>query len=100
MAKLASIVKKHKAKLEQIHKASCLELNTRVTESTPVDTGRARQSWSPEGSLKIGMPYKFVSGLSYIRKLEYGHSQQAPKGMLRINVRNWGDIVRGKANEL
>lgn len=112
MASLASIVKKHKAKIGLIHKASCLELNTRIVEGTPRDTGIARASWTPDGSLRIGQPYKFVSTLKYMHSLEYGvdgvvyddgreaHSPQAPNGMLRINVRNWGDIVRGKANEL
>ncbi len=98
MAKVStsSWTRKQKARLPQIHKGACLELNTRITEATPVDTGRARQSWTPTGSLRIGMPYAFSSGLSYIKPLEYGHSQQAPTGMLRINVRNWGDIVRSQ----
>jgi len=96
VANLNALIKKYKGKHSAIHKGACLELNTRITESTPVDTGRARQSWSPQGSLRIGEPYQFSSGLSYIRPLEYGHSQQAPTGMLRINIRNWGDIVRGQ----
>lgn len=94
MANLNALIKKYKGRHAEIHKGACLELNTRITESTPVDTGRARQSWTPIGFLRVGAPYQFTSNLEYIKPLEYGSSQQAPAGMLRINVRNWGDIVR------
>ena len=94
MAKLNALISKYKGDLSRVHKDSCLLLNNRITEATPVDTGRARQSWSPEGSFTVGAEYKFSSNLSYIRALEYGHSQQSPVGMLRINLRNWAAIVK------
>lgn len=83
---------------------------TRITERTPVDTGRARASWD----IKEGSPSDFVpgedddeasidlakfagdisgtesvfitSGLDYIRYLEDGSSTQAPAGMIAITL--------------
>ena len=97
MAKLSALIRKYKHRHAEIHKGACLTLNNRIIEGTPVGiTGNAKASWSGQGNFRIGSEYKFSSGLEYIVPLEYGHSPQArnPDGMLRINVRNWGQIVR------
>ena len=85
-----------------------LTLHGKITLGHPVDTGRARASWNlAEGSIDMSVhppvpkgttvPPKQVSGagisgrsviyvtnsLPYIVPLEYGHSQQAPFGMVR-----------------
>lgn len=95
-----------------VFRRSWLQLLRDVVLMTPVRTGRARGSWN--GS--IGQPdftvsqavdstgqltlaklvtvfasapagiWWLASGLPYIRALEYGHSQQAPGGMVRIAV--------------
>ena len=95
MAELSEILKRYKDDLRRIHRDSCFELGNRITEATPVDKGRARQSWGANGAPVLGSNYKFSSPLEYIVPLEYGHSSQAPNGMLRINVRNWQSIVEG-----
>lgn len=94
MAKLSDILKRYKGDLNRVYVDSCVELSNRVKEATPVDTGRARQSWSSNGNPLLGTTYRFTNNLEYIVPLEYGHSPQAPGGMLRINVRNWNSIVR------
>jgi len=81
-------------KLRPIYIGSILELGNRVQEDTPFDKGRARASWSHSGPITFGVIHRFTSNLEYIIPLEYGHSDQAPNGMLRRNARNWNAIVR------
>jgi hypothetical protein len=74
---------------------------------TPVDTGNARGSWvfgvgkPPEdagntaasgvsnaiSTAPVGQPWVLANHVRYIRALEYGHSGQAPQGMVRVVVR-------------
>lgn len=94
-----------------------------VGVGTPVDTGRARGGWQVEigkapagegppdkqggatiaaGSAQIGRVVGgdiiyIVNNVPYIEKLEYGHSQQAPQGMLRVALAAYPGIVRGAA---
>ena len=84
-----------------------LEAWTRITDRTPVDTGRARASWqikegepsstipdeedhadpSPPVVLFKGKKSVFVtSALDYIIYLEGGSSNQAPAGMVEITM--------------
>jgi hypothetical protein len=79
-----------------------LTLINKITYGTPVDTGRARANWFlAEGAPRIettdattpqnhaavrltGRTMIFITNsLPYIVPLEYGHSKQAPYGMLR-----------------
>ena len=98
-------------------------LGTRVIQGTPVRDGFARANWNfavgapdttnqdkgnqSEAELvasvpdfRVGMVAYFINSLPYIRRLEYGWSDQAPKGMLRLNVAEWGDINREVARNL
>jgi len=92
-----------------------LDLYAKITMRTPVDTGRARASWGIDvgrpsnyvagerlgGSENITQMAKLravtdkrlgettiwlFNNLPYIVPLEYGHSGQAPNGMVRISV--------------
>lgn len=91
----------------------CMDLTAAIIMGTPVDTGRARNSWVAT----LGAPYRgqvrttdktggraiaraqktaeaapggvfyLTNNLPYIRRLEYdGWSKQAPRGMVRIAV--------------
>ena len=77
-----------------------LQLHRKIVLGTPVDTGRARANWqisesAPELGVILGRdlaPIPKLSGdttiyitnsLPYIVPLEYGHSKQAPHGMVR-----------------
>lgn len=95
MARLDAIVRKYKGDLERLHRDSCLELNGRIIDGTPVgETGVAQGGWDSNGPPVLYRNYSFTNNVEYIVPLEYGHSQQAPNGMLRINVRNWPSIVK------
>ena len=90
--------------------------------ATPVDTGRASQSWnimkngidptvpvkgtyparsaieilsdvSKLGKIKDDDKIYISSSLSYIEPLERGHSRQAPSGMLTISVNRWNKYI-------
>jgi hypothetical protein len=55
------------------------ELALRIQARTPVDTGNARDGWNIDGDA-------IVNFVEYIQYLEYGHSQQAPNGMVRVTL--------------
>ncbi len=86
-----------------------------VAPGTPIDTGFARSSWTvginqpgeailppdnvekrtyPEGGADMsaiataaaGDEVYILNGASYIKGLEYGHSNQAPRGMVRLTL--------------
>jgi hypothetical protein len=94
--------------VEQVMQKLTIDLQARIVQRTPVDTGRARSSWittteqpsdwtPPEGA--TGNPPAvpttdidhqkkvfIVSNLPYIEPLENGHSQQAPAGMVAVSI--------------
>jgi hypothetical protein len=120
---LARIAAKRKKSLVTVARESLIELGTNVITGTPVDKGAAQGNWNSAygtadestranvvgagasiGSLEsklrvlgLGDLFYMTNGLPYIRKLEYGSSEQAPSGMLRVNVVNWQDIVARRA---
>jgi len=91
-----------------------MEAFERVVLKTPVDTGRARASWSPSigapttasypermdksGGVSIAAAQRaafdwncigsifLCNNLPYVGALEYGHSKQAPAGMVRVTL--------------
>ena len=91
-----------------------------IIEGTPVDTGLARGNWQtgvnaakagpidrldPMGGaaseevsmemngVKLGDQVWFTNDLRYIASLEYGHSKQAPYGMVRLAVLKFQFVV-------
>lgn len=101
----------------------------RLVEATPVDTGYARASWAigfnalPQfqftgdaddnpGSVpppdfgaivlqaKAGDTIFIVNNANYIQRLEYGHSQQAPRGMVRPVMASVGHLVRETLSQI
>lgn len=87
-------IKKAFAQLrKQLKKAPIAAMNeafTRIKRRTPVDTGRARESWV----LDFGKRSEITSDLHYMEALEFGYSKQAPQGMLRITAREMPAIVK------
>ena len=49
---------------------------------------------------KVGDKLFFTNSLPYARRLEYGHSQQAPNGMVRIAAAQWQHIVTKLAGKI
>lgn len=112
-------------KVDRIRRASALELFKLVIYATPVDTGRLRGNWQttvgspaaaelarvdPGGSAAMAEAMTnlgglldvvwFVNNLPYAEAIEYGHSKQAPEGMVRRHVAQWPRIVAAKAKAL
>ncbi len=110
MAQLNAILDGYKGDLLKVATKSATELGARVKDGTPIGkTGNARKSWKDNGPLMIGKRYEYLSkGVDYVKYLEYGskytaprgHSPQAPRGMVRINVIKWRSIVRKHAKSI
>lgn len=110
-------------RVDQVRRASALELFSLVIDATPVDTGRLRGNWqvsinSPvtsetsrldksgglakaEALANLGSLVDIVymtNNLPYVEAIEFdGHSAQAPSGMFRLSVMRWEEIVKKKA---
>lgn len=124
---IARFVVKAKGNFDVVFRKISLDLFKRVVIKTPVDEGRARGSWSvaigaiPANEvhandktgtvtmarvaaavlgLKAGDIIYMVSNLEYIRPLEYGHSKQAPNGMVRLSVAEFPHVVRKAVADL
>jgi hypothetical protein len=108
-------VQKTGLKLENVIKATCMQLTEGIVMRTPVLTGRARGNWiatinypsayavldeDPEGANTIakasgtagdapGNVFYLVNNVPYARALEFGHSRQAPQGMVRVTVHDF-----------
>ena len=114
---MQAIVNRVNNRMDTVIRKSTIELFGRVVKMTPVDTGRAKGNWqctvgSPatdeidrldkSGSTvmaevkqnvpKAGSIVWLANNVPYIRALEYGHSKQAPEGMVRIAVAEFGPI--------
>lgn len=104
-----------------------LDLFRRVIMKSPVDRGRFKGNWQvaigaiPAGILEIddksgtatiakatavtlnmkaGEVIYLVNHLPYGPRLEYGWSKQAPGGMVRLTVEEYGAVVAKAANEV
>jgi len=113
-------------KIDLVIRKISLDLFRRVVMKSPVDTGRFKGNWQvqigsiPGGTLKLddkagtatiarvtaetlklkaGEVIYLVNNLEYARALEYGHSKQAPKGMVRITVAEFPQVVNKAAQE-
>lgn len=106
---LQKFVPKARKEASNFVRLIALDLYSRITKRTPVDTGRARAGWAisvnapsdyvpPEGSGDVQMIESDISGFDldqviyifnnvhYIVYLENGSSDQAPAGMVRISL--------------
>jgi hypothetical protein len=108
--------KRHEVVLRKI----ALDMFRRIILRSPVDTGRFRGNWQvaigsvPDGVLEVndksgratisatsaaiaevkaGDTIYFVNNLPYARRLEYGWSDQAPNGMVRVTIEEFRDVV-------
>jgi hypothetical protein len=120
-------VEKANGRVDLVIRKVALEMFTRIVIKSPVDTGRARGSWScaigsipsaqvnhldktgaatigqisaTAARVKAGEVIYLTSSLSYIRALEFGHSSQSPNGMVRLSVLEYGAVVNKAVAEL
>lgn len=120
-------VDKAKGNIDLVIRKIALDMFKRVIMKSPVDTGRFRANFQvaigsmPAGTLEIddktgaatiskvtaatlglsaGQTIYLVNNLAYARRLEYGHSKQAPNGMVRITVQEFPGVVNKAASEV
>lgn len=124
---IARFVAKAKGNADLVVRKVALDIFKRVVIKSPVDEGRFKSSWLvglnsvPSGDPgtidKTGAPsiarinasvaqmhagdvVTMTSSLPYSRRLEYGHSQQAPAGVVRITVSEYRGVVDKAAAEI
>jgi len=105
-------------------KGSAIVLFRGVIRTSPVDTGRFRANWQVSGASpasgtvdaedesgsaavnamtahingeRVNLEFTLANNLPYAYALEYGYSQQAPQGMVRINVARFQRILDEQA---
>ena len=115
------------AKLRLAVRKVALEAFREVILMSPVKSGRFRGNWQvavgqvPQGvvvlddktgqaviskveaavmQLEVGETIYLVNNLPYARRLEYGWSQQAPEGMVRVTEARWRPIVEKVSQQL
>lgn len=87
---LSKFVEKAGMKPEKVRKKVSFDIHSRIKARTPVDTGRAKAGWM----LQIGGSEDLIfNNVEYINMLEYGHSQQAPAGMVRVTIAEFQAFV-------
>ena len=123
---LQRFARKASAVPDQILRKVVFDITREIVQKTPVDTGHARSNWfwgvqvvsdedatlSKSGAPSLARAASFAStvrsggvvyltnNLPYIMALEFGSSQQAPAGMVRITVARWQSIVDRAARKL
>lgn len=126
-AAIGDFVAKAKENADLVVRRVTFDIFDRVIDKTPVDTGRLKGSWLPAiGSVPSGDPNTpdksgavsiarvaattlkakagdiiyMISQLPYSRRIEYGHSKQAPGGMVRTSIAEFSSVVDKAANEV
>lgn len=120
---IRKFAEKTKLNLELVHRKVVLDLTYSVIEMSPVKTGRFRNNWNiaygspntgttentfqPFGrvyqeaqQLKPGGVVYITNSLPYAIPLEYGWSQQAPEGMVRVTIRNYEQYIADAVRSL
>ncbi len=117
---IENFIKKAKRNPELVVRQVTIKLYSQIILASPVDTGRFRMNWQatvdnpatgiliaddPSGSRAISRVTQFVQGsvkwdefrltnnLPYAERLEYGWSQQAPQGMVRVTVSRFQRLI-------
>lgn len=126
-AQIQAFVHQTKEDMEELFRVVVIQVGTSVIKMSPVDTGRFRGEWQftietpaatqngradPTGGaavaeivdgalmLQVGQTAWLVNLLPYAIPLEYGHSDQAPDGMVRLTVARFQQIVEDAARNL
>lgn len=124
---VSKFVEKAKKNHEKVMRQVSIKLFSAIIKTTPVKYGRARMNWmasdgtpasgttdatDKSGNIAIGNATSFVlkatdwheftltNNLPYAQPLEYGWSQQAPAGMVRVNVARFQQLINEEANKV
>lgn len=123
--KFSDQVKKFTKKAERaalyVFRGTSLDIFSKVILRSPVDTGRFRGNWQctlnamatgeiegtgrkalnaakrTTGKAKVTDSIYLTNNLPYAKKLEYGSSKQAPRGMVRVTVADFERLVQARA---
>lgn len=117
---MAAFAEQTREAIDDVFREVVIEIGTSVIRLSPVDTGRFKGNWqftigSPSNqsldtvdkaghetiaalvaqvsSLEAGQIAYIVNNLVYGVPLEYGHSAQAPAGMVQITLARFQQIV-------
>ncbi|AAW51205.1 tail completion or Neck1 protein [Salmonella phage SS3e] len=120
-------VEKAKKNPEKVIRQVSIKLFSAIIKASPVDTGRFRMNWMASGSTPAdgttdatdksgntatGNATSFVlnaadwhtftltNNLPYAQRLEYGWSQQAPQGFVRVNVSRFQQLLNEEASKV
>lgn len=112
---IRKLCEKLEGDLESTVRKAAMGVFQSVVLMSPVDTGRFRANWRfGDGAIdtrtseaadkgyttglkavtttltaNFGSEWYFTNSLPYAERLEFGHSQQAPHGMVRLSVKSW-----------
>lgn len=110
---------------EETIRATTIKLWDSITLSSPVDEGRFRANWfasygdtskvtsdtdksgqkttarNRQDVLSQGdfTQFTLTNNLPYSERLEYGYSDQAPQGMVRVNVKRFKRLIEQEAKK-
>jgi len=120
----SALLKRVGDKAELVTRKVAIELQTAMILKSPVDTGRFRANWAcgigavntsianqpgadAKGQTatalqgwKAGQTIWLTNSLPYARRLEYGWSKQAPSGMVRLSIQEYGRYLKKVVSEL
>uniref|UniRef100_A0AB39C584 Tail protein n=1 Tax=Salmonella phage vB_SE130_2P TaxID=3236707 RepID=A0AB39C584_9VIRU len=118
---------KAKKNPEKVIRRVSIKLFSAIIKASPVDTGRFRMNWMASGgtpadgttdatdkagNTATGKATVFVlnaadwhtftltNNLPYAQRLEYGWSQQAPQGFVRVNVSRFQQLLNEEASKV
>lgn len=87
---LSRIVKTADSKIKENMSVNSVNLVTELSRKTPVDTGRARDSWNLELN---GDTSRIINDVPYIDRLNAGSSKQAPAHFVESTALKYGKPV-------
>lgn len=121
---VSKFVAKANKNVDTVVRSVSIKLFSAIIKASPVDTGRFRMNWQtsgaaertglvagvdPTGRATINSATTFITNaptarqftltnnLPYAERLEYGWSQQAPVGMIRVNVARFQTLIDQEA---
>lgn len=124
---VSKFVEKAKKNPEKVMRQVSIKLFSAIIKASPVDTGRFRMNWMASGGIpasgvtdatdKSGniairnatsfvlkaadwREFTLTNNLPYAQRLEYGWSQQAPQGFVRVNVSRFQQLINEEANKV
>ncbi|MEA9005144.1 HK97 gp10 family phage protein [Salmonella enterica] len=124
---VSRFVEKAKKNPEKVIRRVSIKLFSAIIKASPVDTGRFRMNWMVSGGTpadgttdatdKAGTTatsnaanfvlnaadwhtFTLTNNLPYAQRLEYGWSQQAPQGFVRVNVSRFQQLLNEEASKV